>query len=120
MLNQQKFSSSRFWQYAIWLALFTIVYNLAEGLVSIHFGIQDETLTLFGFGVDSFIEVASGLGILALVLRIRANPDSIRSQFLRQPRTPPILLFASCRPNWLLTLSITLSVGISPKRPCLV
>jgi divalent metal cation (Fe/Co/Zn/Cd) transporter len=73
--------SNHYWQYAIWLALFTIVYNLAEGLVSIHFGIQDETLTLVGFGVDSFIEVASGLGILAMVLRIRANPGTPRSQF---------------------------------------
>jgi len=73
--------TGRYWQYAIWLALFTIIYNLAEGLVSIHFGIQDEALTLFGFGIDSFIEVASGLGILAMVLRIRANPDTPRSQF---------------------------------------
>ena len=35
----------------------------------------------FGFGVDSFIEVMSGIGILAMVLRIRQNPDTPRSQF---------------------------------------
>lgn len=81
MTTKQGSLSNRYWQYAIWLALFTIFYNLAEGLVSIHFGIQDETLTLFGFGIDSFIEVASGMGILAMVLRIRANPDTPRSQF---------------------------------------
>jgi hypothetical protein len=40
------------WQAALWLALFTIFYNLVEGLVSIYFGAQDETLTLFGFGVS--------------------------------------------------------------------
>ena len=40
-----------------WLAGFTIAYNLLEGLVSVYFGAQDEALTLFGFGVDSFIEV---------------------------------------------------------------
>lgn len=72
---------SRYWQYATLLALFTIFYNLLEGLVSIYFGVQDEILTLFGFGVDSFIEVASGLGILAMVLRVRANPGTPRSQF---------------------------------------
>ena len=71
----------RFWTYALWLALFTIFYNLAEGLVSIFFGISDEALTLFGFGVDSFIEVMSGIGILAMVLRIRQNPEAPRSQF---------------------------------------
>jgi divalent metal cation (Fe/Co/Zn/Cd) transporter len=67
--------------YALWLALFTIFYNLMEGLISISFGISDEALTLFGFGVDSFIEVMSGIGILAMVLRIRQNPDTPRSQF---------------------------------------
>ena len=69
------------WQYALWLALFTIFYNLAEGLISTYFGAQDETLALFGFGVDSFIEVMSGIGILAMVLRIRKNPETPRSQF---------------------------------------
>jgi divalent metal cation (Fe/Co/Zn/Cd) transporter len=73
----------KYWQYALWLALFTIFYNLAEGLISIYFGAQDETLTLFGFGIDSFIEVMSGLGILAMVLRIRKKPDAPRSQFER-------------------------------------
>src|SRR5512139_2557572 len=76
-------STSRYWQYALWLALFTIFYNLAEGLVSIFFGVSDEALTLFGFGVDSFIEVMSGIGILAMVLRIRQHPDTPRSQFER-------------------------------------
>src|SRR6266511_5244856 len=71
----------RYWKYAFWLALFTIFYNLLEGIISIFFGISDETLTLFGFGVDSFIEVMSGIGILAMVLRIRQNSETPRSQF---------------------------------------
>lgn len=72
---------NRYWTYALWLALFTIFYNLIEGLVSVFFGFSDEALTLFGFGIDSFIEVMSGLGILAMVLRIRQNPDTSRTQF---------------------------------------
>jgi divalent metal cation (Fe/Co/Zn/Cd) transporter len=74
---------NKYWSYALWLALFTILYNFAEGLISIYFGISDETLTLFGFGIDSFIEVMSGVGILAMVLRIRQNPETPRSQFER-------------------------------------
>ncbi len=74
-------SKKNFWGYALWLAVFTIFYNIAEGLISIFFGISDESLTLFGFGVDSFIEVMSGVGIFAMVLRIRQNPDTPRSQF---------------------------------------
>lgn len=76
-------STNRYWTYALWLALFTIFYNLLEGIISIFFGISDEALTLFGFGVDSFIEVMSGIGILAMVLRIRQNPEAPRSQFER-------------------------------------
>jgi len=63
------------------LAIFTISYNLIEGLVSIWFGYKDETLTLFGFGVDSFIEVVSGIGIAVMIGRIRQNPESSKSPF---------------------------------------
>lgn len=77
----QKNIPAIYWQYALWLAIFTILYNIAEGLVSIFFGISDEALTLFGFGVDSFIEVMSGIGILSMVMRIRQNPDTPRTQF---------------------------------------
>jgi len=63
------------------LAIFTIIYNIIEGLVSIWFGVQDETLALFGFGVDSFIEVISGIGIAIMIIRIRQKPDSPKSNF---------------------------------------
>ena len=74
-------SINKYWSYAFWLAIFTIFYNFAEGLVSVFFGFSYEALTLFGFGVDSFIEVMSGIGILAMVLRIRQYPETPRSQF---------------------------------------
>ena len=48
-----------------------------------YLGAEDEALTLFGFGVDSFIEVVSGLGILTMVLRIRRSPETQRSGFER-------------------------------------
>jgi len=79
----QASAQKRFYQYALWLAFFTIFYNTIEGLVSVYFGVHDETLTLFGFGIDSFIEVISGVGIMAMVLRIRQNPDTPRGQFER-------------------------------------
>ncbi|MFZ5808437.1 MAG: cation transporter [Chloroflexota bacterium] len=81
MATLSKTDSERYWQYALWLAVFTIVYNFAEGLISIFFGVQDETLTLFGFGVDSFIEVLSGVGILMMTLRIRKDITSPRTRF---------------------------------------
>ena len=83
MTTMTRASINKYWQYALWLALFTIFYNFAEGLISMYFGAQDGTLTLFGFGIDSFIEVLSGIGILAMVLRIRQNTDAPRSSFER-------------------------------------
>jgi hypothetical protein len=66
---------------AFQLSLFTIFYNIAEGLVSTALGYTDETLTLFGFGADSFIEVISGTGIAVMIMRIRNNPASTVSEF---------------------------------------
>jgi divalent metal cation (Fe/Co/Zn/Cd) transporter len=66
---------------AFGLSQFTIIYNIIEGVLSMALGYEDETLTLFGFGVDSFIEVMSGIGIAIMILRIRQNPDSSKSIF---------------------------------------
>lgn len=72
---------SKYYRIAFYLAVFTIVFNIVEGLVSVFFGVSGETLTLFGFGIDSFIEAISGFGILQMVIRIRMNPGSPVSNF---------------------------------------
>lgn len=69
---------------AILLAMITIAYNLLEGGVSAWFGLEDESLALFGFGLDSFVEVASGAGILHMVRRQRVNPVEEHDQFERR------------------------------------
>ncbi len=54
------------WQRRAWaLAWFTVVYNLAEGAVSIAFGLSEGSVALWGFGADSLIEVASALAVMA-------------------------------------------------------
>jgi divalent metal cation (Fe/Co/Zn/Cd) transporter len=70
-----------FYKKAYRLSLFTVYYNIVEGVVSMILGYKDETLSLFGFGADSFIEVISGAGIAMMILRIRKNPDSPESKF---------------------------------------
>jgi len=79
--TSSKTSLQYLYTYALWLGIFTVFYNLLEGIISILFGVSDDSLTLLGFGVDSFIEVISGLGIIAMVMRIRSNPDTIKSTF---------------------------------------
>lgn len=76
-----EFSEEKLYKKAYLLSLFTICYNLVEGLVSMFLGYEDETLALFGFGVDSFIEVMSGIGIAIMIRRIRQNPASSKSEF---------------------------------------
>jgi len=63
------------------LAVMTIYYNLVEGIVSVWAGAADETLALFGFGVDSFIEVISAIGVWHMIRRIRANNGETRDVF---------------------------------------
>ncbi|MGC8802810.1 MAG: hypothetical protein ACP5PS_03425, partial [Bacteroidales bacterium] len=42
------------------------------------FGWSDESLSLFGFGIDSFIESLSATGIIVMLHRIRHNEASFR------------------------------------------
>lgn len=71
----------KLYDWAFVLAIFTIVYNIAEGIIATVLGLDDESLALFGFGADSFIEVISGIGIAQMVLRIKKHPESHRNKF---------------------------------------
>jgi len=73
-------SEQNHYRQAYFLSLFTIFYNIAEGIVSMIFGYADETLSLFGFGADSFIEVISGIGIAIMIIRLFKNPDKNKSE----------------------------------------
>lgn len=68
---------------ALLLAIITVIYNVIEGVVSVYFGLEDDTIALLGFGVDSFVEVISGLGILHMIMRMRYNKVEKRDSFER-------------------------------------
>lgn len=68
---------------ALFLAILTIAYNMVEGVIAVYFGTEDETLALFGFGVDSFVEVISGTGILHMIFRMKKNKVDQRDKFER-------------------------------------
>jgi divalent metal cation (Fe/Co/Zn/Cd) transporter len=79
--------NNKYLKVALVLSIITIVYNIAEGIVSLIFSINDRTLALFGFGADSFVEVISGIGILHMIVRIKKsseeNTDKFESTALR-------------------------------------
>jgi divalent metal cation (Fe/Co/Zn/Cd) transporter len=70
-----------FYKWANALALITIFYNLIEGIVSVFFGYEDETIALFGFGIDSFVEVISGFGIWHMIRRMKQNGSETHDAF---------------------------------------
>lgn len=82
-LRLEPMDHKRLYRIALALAVFTIVYNLAEGIIATWFGFHDESTTLFGFGVDSFIELISGLGIAHMVVRMQMNPTANSDPFER-------------------------------------
>lgn len=63
------------------LALITIGYNILEGVVSVFMGASDETLSLFGFGLDSFVEVVSGFGIWHMLRRLQRGEEEKRDEY---------------------------------------
>lgn len=73
--------NNKLYNIAFALSIFTIIYNLAEGLISTYLGFEDESLALFGFGSDSFIEVISGIGIAHMIIRIQLRPETKRDNF---------------------------------------
>lgn len=81
---QQNTEKQQWLRIAFWLSMVTIFYNMIEGIVSTYFGMEDETLALFGFGVDSFVEVISGIGIAHMVYRMQTNPNAKNDKFERQ------------------------------------
>lgn len=68
---------------ASFLIFITIFYNIAEGIISVWFGAGDETLALLGFGVDSFVEVISGIGIAHMIFRMKYAKVQTRDSFER-------------------------------------
>lgn len=63
VLSEQT-TRSQWVQRAIVLAWVSVAYNLVEGGLSVAFGWADHSVSLFGFGVDSLVEVGTALLVL--------------------------------------------------------
>lgn len=83
-LDNRAKTKDRLLHTAFVLSIITILYNLMEGGVSTFYGFQDETLSLFGFGVDSFIEVVSATGIAHMIWRMKRSPVEHADRFEKQ------------------------------------
>ena len=109
------YTLDKLYKRALLLALITVVYNLAEGVISVFFGMEDETLSLFGFGLDSFVEVLSGVGIWHMVRRIRHNPEAAPEMFEKRALRITGTAFYILTAGLVLTSGINLYQGNRPE-----
>lgn len=85
---------------ALWLARATIGWNVIEGLVAMGLGFSEESVALFGFGVDSWVEVGSA----AVVYWKLTRPSGCANTRLRQERQAT---------RWISALFLVLALGTS-------
>jgi divalent metal cation (Fe/Co/Zn/Cd) transporter len=100
---------------ALILAVITIVYNIAEGLFSVYFGASDDTLALLGFGVDSFVEVISGIGVLHMVMRMQRSESVSYDKFERQALKFTGTAFYLLTLGLIVGAVINIVIGIKPE-----
>jgi divalent metal cation (Fe/Co/Zn/Cd) transporter len=114
MLNTDK-GISTFYKWATALALITISYNLIEGVVSVFFGYEGGTVALFGFGIDSFVEVISGLGIWHMIRRMRASSDESHDKFEKTSLKVTGTAFYILTAGMIITSLVNIYEGYKPK-----
>lgn len=116
----QKKDTDQLLRWAFGLSMITIFYNLLEGAVSTYYGLTDDTLALFGFGVDSFVEVLSGIGIAHMVYRMRqtgatGSGSLERDRFERQALRLTGVSFYLLAVGIVISSALTIYVGEQPQ-----
>lgn len=116
----EKKDTKQLLRWAFWLSMITIFYNLLEGIVSTYYGLTDDTLALFGFGIDSFVEVLSGIGIAHMVYRMRqhgatATDTPQRDRFEKQALQLTGFSFYFLAVGILVSSLLTIYVGEQPQ-----
>ncbi|MCX6287287.1 MAG: cation transporter, partial [Bacteroidetes bacterium] len=89
--------------------------SLGEAFFSIYFGLKGESLTLFGFGMDSFIEILSGIGVAHMILRITSNPETNRDAFEKTALRITGLSFYLLVAGLVATVTYNLYLGHKPE-----
>ena len=68
------------------LAIATMAYNVVEGVVSMGFGVSEDSMALLGFGVDSWVEVGSAAVVYWKLTRAVGCATTSREQERRATR----------------------------------
>ena len=79
----------------VWLEVATVGWNLIEGVMAMSAGILASSVALISFGIDSFVETASGAVVgwrLRAELRGRADEEAVEQMERRAGRVAGTLL----------------------------
>jgi divalent metal cation (Fe/Co/Zn/Cd) transporter len=69
-------ANSKWLKIAFALVILTILYNVAEGLIAVWFGLEADSISLVGFGIDSIIEVSAAVLVLwRLLVQLKQTGD---------------------------------------------
>jgi cation diffusion facilitator family transporter len=81
---------------AVRLEYLTVGWNVVEGLIAVMAAIAAGSVALMGFGIDSFVESASGLVLLCRLVaeRRHSSPRGIERAERRAQRLVAVSLFA--------------------------
>jgi len=107
--------NKKLYNFALYLAIFTIVYNFIEGIVATYFGASDDSIALFGFGVDSFIELISGFGITHMIYRIKKNDNITERKFEKTALKITGVSFYLLATGLIIGASINIYTGKNPE-----
>jgi len=75
----------RLLQRGVWLAVATVGWNVIEGVIAVAAGMLASSVALIGFGIDSFVETASGAVVgWRLRAELRGHADEERAEVLER------------------------------------
>lgn len=94
MTVQVETTRDRLLRRAWWLAVFTVVWNLAEGSVAMFGAAVDGSRALIGFGVDSFVESASAAVVIWRLNAEERSPEQAEKVERQALRIIGITFFA--------------------------
>lgn len=74
---QQRDSRARWTKIAVWLVTFALVYDVIEATLATLAGVRADSVALYGFGLDSFIEC---IAATAMLWRLLAESSGVSAE----------------------------------------
>jgi hypothetical protein len=102
----------------VWLEVATVGWNAVEGIIAVAAGLLASSVALIGFGIDSFVETASGAVVgWRLQAELSGRADEERAEVLerRAGRIAGTLLLGLAA--YIVILMLAAALSASGKRP---